>query len=100
MELSPGKRYASQVCTTEVVVVRGGSIDGDLTCGGTPMVPAGDVTPSGDPATGFDGGTLVGKRYTDGSDLELLAVKAGSGALAVGESLLEIKSAKPLPSSD
>jgi hypothetical protein len=50
---------------------------------------------------GFDGGVLIGKRYTDGSgDLELLCTKAGSSSLSVGDELLVLKDAKPLPSSD
>ena len=46
------------------------------------------------------GGSLIGKRYTDGGELELLCSKAGDGSLAVGDADLEIKGAKPLPSSD
>jgi hypothetical protein len=32
--------------------------------------------------------------------LELLCTKAGEGAISVGETILEVKGAKPLPASD
>jgi hypothetical protein len=101
MKLVPGTRFRSTTCTTEVIVVRAGETAEDLTCGGSPMTTDAAVEPAAaGPAGGLDGGTLVGKRYTDGSELELLVVKAGAGTLALGATPLEIKSAKPLPSSD
>jgi len=53
------------------------------------------------PRAPFDTGTLIGKRYTtpDG-DLEVLCTKAGGGSLSLGDTALELKAAKPLPSSD
>jgi len=102
--LKPGTRLRSQVCTTEVIVVRPAADDIDLRCGGQPMVKVGaDVAAGGTPAPGFDEGTLLGKRYTtddpDGT-LELLATKGGGGTLSAGEVPLVLKEAKPLPSSD
>lgn len=48
----------------------------------------------------FAGGTQLGKRYTDGQDLELLVTKGGEGTLAVGDEPLAILEPKRLPSSD
>jgi hypothetical protein len=62
-----------------------------------------DGTPPAGPAAepGFDGGTALGKRYTDEEGaLEVLCTKAGSSSLSVGDKLLQVKEAKPLPSSD
>ncbi|MFC9834223.1 hypothetical protein ACFVKB_10450 [Rhodococcus sp. NPDC127530] len=100
--LKTGARLRSQVCTTEVIVVRAGSGDVTLTCGGQPMIdpagsPAEGLTPAGDLA----GGTMIGKRYTDtAGSVEVLATKSGEGSLALGDEVLALKSAKPLPSSD
>jgi hypothetical protein len=102
MDLKPGSRWASPVCDTEVVVVRGASVDGALECGGAAMVPQGETAQSGaalDPA--FAEGSPIGKRFVEaGSGLEVLVTKAGAGSLAVGGTALTLKDAKPLPSSD
>ena len=74
----------------------------DLRCGGEPIVPV-DQAAAGDkaPAAGFDGGTLLGKRYADDDlGLEVLCTKAGAGSLSIGDSPLGVKQPKPLPSSD
>lgn len=99
-ELKAGDRLRSAVCATEVVVVKAPSGAVDLRCGGTVMVAATEEAPGGAVVAPFDGGTLLGKRYTDGADLEVLCSKPGAGALSVGSDLLEVKGAKPLPSSD
>jgi hypothetical protein len=45
--------------------------------------------------------TAVGKRFADEeSGLEVLCTKAGDGALSIDGTLLPMKGAKPLPSSD
>ena len=54
---------------------------------------------AGSPAGGLDTGSQLGKRYTDGT-IELLVTKAGAGTLAVDKTPLDIKGARPLPSSD
>ncbi len=101
VELRAGLKLRSVVDTTEVVVVKG-SGEVDLRCGGQPMVagaPGG--APAAAPAPGLDGGTLLGKRYVAGEGaLELLCVKAGDGSLSVGDDVLHLKEAKPLPASD
>jgi hypothetical protein len=100
IELQVGSRLRSAVCETEVVVVKAPTGELDLRCGGAPMAPSGEEGAGGTIAEGLDGGTLLGKRYTDGDQLELLCSKAGAGTLSVGDEALEIKGAKPLPSSD
>ncbi len=103
MEFKPGLRLRSQVCTTEVIVVRPSTDDIDLQCGGAAMVAVGtQVTQGVSPAEGLDSGTLLGKRYTteDLNPLELLVTKQGAGTLTSGGTPLVLKEAKPLPSSD
>jgi hypothetical protein len=99
-ELKPGARLRSVTCTTEVVIVRAGGED--LRCGGQPMVDIATAgEPTSPPAAGFDGGTEIGKRYTDeAAGLEVLCTKAGAGSLSLGDTLLVLKGAKPLPASD
>jgi len=101
-QLKPGSRLRSAVCTTEVMVVMAPSGDVELTCGGAPMVDlASALAASGAPAAGLAGGTQIGKRYVnEAGDLELLCTKPGAGSLAVGTTPLQLKGAKPLPSSD
>jgi hypothetical protein len=100
MELKPGARLRSAVCSTEVVVVRAAPVE--LRCGGRPMVMAegagrGDTVRDEAPAQG----TLLGKRYADPeSGLEVLCTKAGTGLLTLGDAPLLVKDARPLPSSD
>jgi hypothetical protein len=103
VQLKPGARLRSQVCTTEVIVVRPPAHEIDLSCGGKPMVELGtEVDAAATPAPGLDTGSLMGKRYTsdDDSTLEILVTKAGDGTLAAGDVPLVQKDAKPLPSSD
>jgi hypothetical protein len=97
--MKTGSKLRSAVCDTEVIVVRA-KRDGVLSCGGAAMVAerSGDRGAI-DPA--FAGGTLMGKRYgsADGA-IEILCVKSGQGSLALDGTSLQIKDAKPLPSSD
>ena len=96
-----GTRLQSQVCDTQVIVVRSSEALDDLRAGGAPMVPL-DAEKSADvqldPA--FAGGTVMGKRYVDEAGAELLVTKAGAGSLSIGTTPLEQKTAKPLPASD
>lgn len=103
MQLFPGTRLRSQVCATEVVVVRAPETSLDLGCGGAPLMSADAAEAvAGTPASGLDTPTLLGKRYTtaEPSSLELLVVRAGSGTLTADGRALVLKEAKPLPSSD
>jgi hypothetical protein len=102
MQLKPGMRLKSQVCDTQVVVVRAPATPVEVRCGGSELIEA-----SGSPADGsaldasFSDGTQLGKRYADDAiGLELLCSKPGAGSLSVGDTKLEIKGAKALPSSD
>ena len=97
-----GTRLRSQVCTTEVIIVRAADSLDDLRAGGAPMVPIdGGATPSDSgPQEGFAAGNLIGKRYVDDQGAEVLVTKAGAGTLSVGTTPLTIKEAKPLPASD
>lgn len=102
MELKPGMRLESATCETQVVVVKAPKdpIDVELRCGGEPMHELGA---GGDrlPISVEGDATLLGKRYEDaGLGVELLCTQAGAGVLAVGDAPLEVKGAKPLPSSD
>lgn len=102
MELKNGARLRSQVDATEVIVVRGLPGDVDLSCGGHPMVDLQATPAEGlSVAEGLDGGTQLGKRYTDeAGGLELLVTKPGGGTLTLDGATLELKTAKPLPASD
>jgi hypothetical protein len=124
VQLRQGQRLRSQVCATEVIIVRRADTDVDLTCGGSPMVdlntgprpdsapaPAGAPAPAdglapapaGAPAPppALAGGNEMGKRYvTEDGSLEVLVTKAGTGTLAVSDTPLQTKEVKPLPSSD
>jgi hypothetical protein len=96
-----GARLRSQVCNTEVIVVKAGASFDDLRAGGHPMVPI-DTAPTDDATLDpdFADGNAMGKRYTDPSGAEVLVTKAGVGTLSAGETPLVLKTAKPLPASD
>ncbi|MBC2667708.1 hypothetical protein H7F53_00945 [Novosphingobium piscinae] len=96
--MKPGMKLKSQVCNTEVMVIRCGT--GQVECGGVPMAEDKPAAP-GVPAEGKAAGTLMGKRYVDATgSFELLCVKPGEGSLSVDGVILTIKDAKPLPASD
>ena len=99
--IKTGTRLQSQVCDTQVIVVRSSDALDDLRAGGVPMVPL-NAEKSADAQLdpNFSGGTVMGKRYVDDSGAELLVTKAGAGSLSIGGTPLEQKTAKPLPASD
>jgi len=100
--LKPGTRLFSAVCTTEMIAVRAQGNDVALTIGGAdPVASADERDASASPASGHDGGALIGKRYVDEANtVELLCTKGGPGVPAIDSTLLSIKDAKPLPASD
>ena len=102
MEMKTGARYRSQVCETEMIVVKALPGDVDLTVGGHPVIDLkAEPTPGLSIEPGTDTGSALGKRYTDASGkLELLITKAGAGGLALDGEPLPLKDAKPLPASD
>lgn len=96
-----GTRLQSQVCDTQVIVVKAAASLDDLRCGGQPMLPLDAERPGGtalDP--GFADGSTMGKRYVDEGGAEVLVTKAGAGSLSIGPAPLVLKEAKPLPASD
>lgn len=100
MELRPGTRLKSSTCTTEVIVVRPPSHEIVVSCGGAPM-STDPAKVNEDPKVGHEAGTALGKRYIEpASGIELLCVKPGRGSLSSGDTMLTVKDAKPLPSSD
>jgi hypothetical protein len=101
-QLKAGTRLKSPVCSTEVMVIAAPDGDVDLRCGGAPMIDMQADAPS-DASLSPDAanGTAMGKRYvSESGDLELLCTKPGDGSLGLGDTLLNTKDAKPLPSSD
>ena len=96
-----GTRMQSQVCDTQVIIVRSADSLDDLRAGGVPMVPL-DAERSADATIdpAFSDGNVMGKRYVDENGAEVLVTKAGAGTLSVGGTALSLKEAKPLPASD
>ena len=98
--LKPGARFTSNTCDGEVIIVKGVG-EADLRCGGVPMSPASGATVTGELSPEASGGTQMGKRYADTEDsIEILCTKPGEGSLGLGNALLDLKEAKPLPASD
>lgn len=96
-----GTRLQSQVCDTQVIVVRSADSLDDLRAGGAPLVPVGSDVDSGLSIDESQAeGNLMGKRYVDETGAEVLVTKAGKGTLSIGSTPLAIKEAKPLPASD
>ena len=96
-----GTRLQSQVCDTEVIVVKTTDSLDDLRAGGLPMCPVGTAKLDGGvPAASLSDGNVMGKRYVDISGAEVLVTKAGAGTLSVGDSPMVVKEARALPASD
>lgn len=96
-----GTRLQSQVCDTEVIVIRAGEGLDDLRAGGVAMVPVGTAkSANATPDPALCTGSVMGKRYVDGGGAEVLVTKSGIGTLTVGGAPLSLKEAKPLPASD
>ena len=99
--IKTGTRLQSQVCDTQVIVVKANDSLDDLRCGGSPMIPIGEaVTCEGALNPELSTGSLMGKRYVDATGAEVLVTKSGAGTLSVGSTPLSLKEAKPLPASD
>ena len=96
--MKPGTKLKSQVCDTEVMVIRAGA--GTIECGGVAMAES-KPDALGALSAEYSNGSLMGKRYVDaGATFELLCVKPGKGTLSVDGVALSTKDAKPLPASD
>ncbi len=101
IQLKAGLRLRSATDACEVVVVKAPAEPVDLRCGGHAFLPTDAEAAPQNIEAGFDGGTQLGKRYADDDlGLELLCTKPGEGAISVGETVLPVKGAKPLPASD
>ncbi|MBH0777978.1 hypothetical protein [Nocardia bovistercoris] len=99
--IKSGTRLESQVCDTQVIVIKSTEAVDGLRCGGAPMIPIGgekNATAVLDPA--FSGGNAVGKRYVHDTGAEILVTRSGTGTLDVDTTPLQLKEAKQLPSSD
>lgn len=96
--MKPGSKLKSAVCDTEVMVIKGSGVVVD--CGGASMAAERPAERAAvNPA--FAEGTKMGKRYVDAAGtVELLCVKPGQGSLSIAGVALQLKDAKPLPSSD
>jgi len=101
MQLKAGTRLRSASDACEVMVVRAPAEPVDLRCGGHAFLPVDAEMAPQSIESGFDQGTQLGKRYSDDElGLEVLCTKAGEGSISVGETILAVKGAKPLPASD
>ncbi|HXQ47465.1 MAG TPA: hypothetical protein VN806_12665 [Caulobacteraceae bacterium] len=102
MQLTPGSRWKSAVCDTEVVVVKAPKTDVTLECGGQAMIAHAAARPEGQaPAADHAAGTQPGKRFSDEETaLEVLCTKGGKGSLAIDGRAITPKEAKKLPASD
>jgi hypothetical protein len=99
--MKSGTRLQSQVCETQVIVVKAADTFEDLRCGGSPMVAlAAEINSAATLDLQYAAGAVMGKRYVDEAGGEVLVTKPGEGTLAVGATPLHLKEAKPLPASD
>src|SRR3954453_17488069 len=95
-----GTRLQSQVCDTQVIVVRSADSLDDLRAGGVPMVAL-DAEKSADAKLDpdFAEGNVMGKRYVDEAGPGVPLTKAGPGTLTIATTTLNLKEPKPLPAS-
>jgi hypothetical protein len=101
VEIKAGTRLKSATDSTEVMVVKAPGTDVDLRCGGHPLLAMDAEGGGAAIESGFEEGTLVGKRYEDAAaSLEILCTKGGPASLSLGADLLTPKGAKALPASD
>ena len=101
MIVKAGMKLRSAVCSAEFVVVRGPGADIDLACGGSPLLTDDGVVASGEIDVDLSSGSELGKRYViEDVGIELLCTRAGGGTPTCDGHILELKGAKPLPSSD
>jgi hypothetical protein len=102
LTLKPGTKLFGEGCATEAIVVKCPKTPVDVRIGGaTALTDASKRSAETGVLAGHDRPALMGKRYVDVSgDLELLCIKAGLGAFAIGDTILEVKEAKALPASD
>jgi hypothetical protein len=101
LSLTVGQRLGCPVCDTELIVIRPPNRGLRLACGGSSLTDVSASRPGGGHPQAVGDGVQLGKRYIDeGSGLELLCTKPGTGAVTCEGAALSIKIARPLPSSD
>ncbi|WP_433761335.1 hypothetical protein [Nocardia sp. CA-135398] len=101
LSLKPGTRVFSAVDSTELIVVKVPATPIDLTIGGVPAVLSAAEKNGTTTLHTSDGGTAIGKRYTNAdATVELLCTKPGPGVPAIDGEVLTLKEARPLPASD
>ncbi len=101
MVLKLGAKLQSAVCDTQIMVLTAPKTEVDLCCGGVPMTVAGAEQGDAEAVEAMMTETLTGKRYVDGEEtMEFLCTKGGVGGLSIGETPLQVKQPKALPSSD
>jgi len=99
--IKTGTRLQSQVCDTQIIVIKTADTLDGLRAGGVPMVPVGAPKSAGAQLdSAFAEGNQMGKRYVDDAGAEVLVTKPGVGTLSIGTTPLRRKEAKPLPASD
>lgn len=98
--LKVGSRLKSNVCDTQIMIIKMPPGEHELTCGGSEMIEM-NAPASGELDPAKAEGTLLGKRYVNADEtLELLCIKSGAGTLFLNGVQLGLKQAKALPSSD
>jgi hypothetical protein len=101
LKVKVGQSWESTVDATTVLTIRAPETEIELTCGGAKMVTKDEAAERGTADPTKQGGTQLGKRYADEEvGLEILCTKAGEGTLELNDSPLQLKTAKPLPTSD
>ena len=102
MELKAGTQLKSAVGTTEVVVIRAPDAPGHPDLGGPAHGRAATTRrrPARSKPAARGRSCWASATSTRPASVEVLCTKPGDGALALDGEPLEVKSAKPLPSSD
>ncbi len=96
IQLERGMTLRSAADGCELLVIKAPAEPIDLRYGGHPF---GEVT-GGMIESGFDAGTLLGRRYfSEEHGVEALCTKGGNGSLSVGTTLLLLKPFRPMPAT-
>ena len=102
MQLKAGTRLRSATDACEVVVVKAPAEPVDLRCGGHPFLPADAEATAESIEAGFDQAapSWASATATRSSASRSCAPRPAKDAISVGETVLDVKGAKPLPASD
>ena len=96
-----GTRLQSQVCDTQVIVVKAADSLDDLRCGGRPMVPLdADGRPMPRPIRPSPTAARWASATSTTAAPRCWSPRPAPGSLSVGATPLTLKEAKPLPASD